>query len=213
MAMGAMCQTSRDCGSCALHLCLPTHQYETIDQWVNDEQEEEQDDENYRQEQLDELYTLQNAGIHIWRQVTNPHWLENMENIILKYSHSDNRDNDLAIISIEFVQLYRAYPNRTVFDNIRPDLFHPEAEERISAEQYISFYWSGMDCFADTLDDMINSHFQEIAVMDEPLAVKVFDTYPIAEQESFGFETRLFALLKRLIELLNDYDHENGEAL
>jgi hypothetical protein len=183
-------------------------QYEYIDEMINQDMVDEEEEMEYRQQQLDELYILQSAGMHLYREIIKPHWLEQMETIALKYSHAEKRDNDWALLAIEFVQLYQNYPNRSFFDNIHPELFNPEIMERISADQYISFYWSANDSLNDTLFDMINCSFQEIGVTDEPTAVELFDTLTGKKSENFGFETRLFPLINRLCELLSNYDDD-----
>jgi hypothetical protein len=182
-------------------------QYGYIEQMILDETEDCEEDKEYRQVQTDELYTLQNAGLHIYRAITTPELLTRMEEIVSGYAHNEVRDNDWAILAIEFYQLYQNYPERSVFDHIRPDLFYPEIEERISADEYLGFYWSGNDDLVDIVVDMINCSFQEMQVTDEPITVELFDTLTEKKNENFGFETRLFALIKRLCELLNDYDY------
>ncbi|MDB5142961.1 MAG: hypothetical protein JWQ66_1674 [Mucilaginibacter sp.] len=182
-------------------------QYDTIEQWVNDEQE----DEKYREMQMEELYTMQNAGLKLYAQISNPHRLEQFENTVLNFHHRESWELDWELIAIEFLALYRQYPNRSVFDHIHSDLLYPDEEDRISADQYISFYWSGEDCFTDTLFDMIDCHFQEIAYMDEPMHVQLFDGQPENATPDFDFETRLFGLIGKLGKLLNDYDYEERE--
>jgi len=183
-------------------------QYSFLDEMLREDMENEKDEDAYRQEQLDEIFTLQNAGQHLYRKISDPQQLIEMEAIVLNYSQIENCHKDWAILAIEFVQLYHNYPERTYFDNIRPDLFHPEIEERIYADQYISFYWSGNDCLQDSIFEMINCDFQEKGVTDEPIAIELFDTLTEKKSDNFGFETRLFALLNRLCELLNKYDHD-----
>ncbi|WP_158991721.1 hypothetical protein [Mucilaginibacter sp. L196] len=190
--------------------CLNGH-YEMIEQWINDTYGEEDNEQEYQDEQLDDLYTLRNAGTHIYRQLIHPHWLAQMETVILNYRHTDKWELEWELLALEFLQLYRQYPNTSVFDNIHPDLFHPEEEERIGAEEYISFYWSGRDSIIDTLDEVINNRFQEMTVMDEPVALQKFDHIPTEKNTGFDFETRLFDLIKRLSQLLNDYDNEERE--
>jgi hypothetical protein len=184
------------------------NQYSYLDEMINEDIENDEEEDAYRQEQLDELYTLQNAGIHLYRQISDPQKLEQMETTVLNYSNTENCNEDWAILAIEFVQLYNSYPTRSFFDNIRPDLCHPEIEERIYAEQYISFYWSGTDCLQDSLFEMINCDFQEKGITDEPIAVELFDTLTEKKNENFGFEIRLLALLNRLCELLSNYDYD-----
>jgi hypothetical protein len=169
------------------------------------------EDKAFRELQLGELYTLKNAGQHLYRKISNSDTLNRMEETVMNYSHDEQRDNDWAILAIEFVQLYREYPERSFFDNIHPELFYPEIEERVHPDQYISFYWSGRDCLNDTVFDIINCELQEKGVTDEPITLEVFDTLEKKGTDNFGFETRLLALIDRLIELLNKYDYDDDE--
>ena len=171
------------------------------------------EDKAYREIQLGELYTLQNAGHHLFDKISDPQCLERMEELVLKYVDAENSDKEWAILAIEFVQLYRQYPERSFFDHIHPELHYPEIEERIDAEQYISFYWSGNDTLTDTVFEIINCDLQEKGVTDEPITIEVFDTLENKGTDNFGFETRLLALINRLVDLLNknDYDHDERE--
>lgn len=169
------------------------------------------EDKSYREIQLGELYTLQNAGHHLYKLISDPQTAATMEDTILKYSRDDGRDNDWAILAIGFAQLYRQYPERSFFDHIHPELYYPEIEERICADQYISFYWSGNDSLNDTIFEVINCDLQEKGVADEPISLEVFDTLDNKGTDNFGFETRLLPLINRLVELLNKYDHDECE--
>jgi hypothetical protein len=183
-------------------------QYNYVEEMINEEMnEEDQEEMGYREEQLDELFTLKNKGIHIGRLIAEKSRLETIEDAVLNYANSASRDNDLAILAIEFVQLYKAYPDRNVFHAIRPDLYFPEVNERIRAEEYISFYWSGTDTVIETVMSMIDCSFQEMGITDEPIDVLLFDKTDLTKQESFGFESRLFPLLDRLCTFLNSYDN------
>ncbi|MEZ2334713.1 hypothetical protein AB6735_03725 [Mucilaginibacter sp. RCC_168] len=183
-------------------------QYRYVEDMINEEMNEDDAEETaYREEQLDELSTLQNSGIKLGRLMGEKFRLENIEDTVLNYANTELRDNDLAILAIEFVQLYKSYPNRNMFDAIRPDLYYPEVNERIKADQYISFYWSGNDSVIETVMSMIDCSFQEMGITDEPIDVVLFDNPAKAKQESFGFESRFFPLLDRLCTFLNQYDN------
>ena len=182
-------------------------QYETLEQWVNDEQE----DEPYRQRQLDEFYTMQNAGLKIYAQIIKPAYLTTFENVVRNFNPEEDWESDWQMVAMEFLQLYQEYPERSVFDHIHSGLLYPKDEDRIYADQYISFYWSGNDCFQDSLFEMIDNHFQEIAYIDEPAHVRLFDNPPENTSPGFEFETRLFEGLDKLSQLLNKYDHEQCE--
>ncbi|UOE52547.1 hypothetical protein MTO98_15835 [Mucilaginibacter sp. SMC90] len=183
-------------------------QYNYVEEMINEDMNEDDKEEMvYKEEQLDELFTLKNTGIHIGRLIGDKAKLDAMEDTVLAYANADERDNDLAILAIEFVQLYKAYPDRSIFDAIRPDLYYPEVNERIKAEEYISFYWSGSDSIIETVMSMIDCSFQEMGITDEPIDVVIFDQTDIDTTESFGFESRFFPLLDRLCTFLNPYDN------
>jgi hypothetical protein len=182
-------------------------EYEYIEQMVEDEQ----DEEPYRQKQQNEIYTLKNAGIKLHRLINSPERLTAFEQTVLNFRHTDKWELDWELLAVDFLQLYQAYPSRNIFDHIHSGLLYPADEERISADQYISFYWSGDDCLQECLFDMINAYFQEIAYMDEPMHVQLFDEIPDNTNPNFDFETRLFDLINKLSKLLNDYDYEERE--
>lgn len=182
-------------------------QYQMIEDWVNDDQEDEED----RQQQLDELYVMHNAGLKLHEQIRKHYYLEQFGHIIENFCPVDSWEKEWEAMGMEFLQLHGNYPNRSIFDNIYSGLLYPEDEERISADQYISFYWSGQGCFADTLFDTINCNFQEIAYMDEPMHLQTFDRLPENDSPDFDFEDRLFELVWRFCRLLNDHDYEERE--
>lgn len=186
-------------------------EYEVLEQWLSEAEDEGQDDaeeKQWREEREDTMYELRQAGNHILRLIQNPDYLNRMEEVVTGYQHRDNWELEWELLGVEFLQLYRQYPKRSLPDCIHTDLVYPDEDERISCYQYTGFHWSNKDCFADELDDMINCSFQEIAVMDEPTAVQLFDKMPTHLTTDFDFETRLFGLIERLRDLLDDYDHE-----
>jgi len=191
------------------------YQYDTLEQWINDTEDEGNTDEEekaWHQQQEDTLYEMRRAGGHIMPIIKNPVWLERMESVILNYQHRDAHQLEWELLAIAFLQLYRQYPKRSISDGIHPDLVYSDEEERIRVEEYTHFYWSDRDCFQDELMEMINCSFQERPVQDEPTAIHFFDTLPNPQQVDFDFETRLFGLIERLRDLLDQYDHEEYHA-
>jgi hypothetical protein len=182
-------------------------QYQMIEDWVNDDQEDEGD----RDRQLDELYLMHNAGLKLHQQISKPEYVERFSDTVLNFNPADEWEKDWQSLADEFLQLCRQYPGRSIFDNIHSGLLYPEEEDRISADQYISFYWSGEGCIGDTLFETIDCNFQEIAFMDEPMHLQLFDRLPETGLPDFEFENRLFGLLHKLAKRLNDHDHEQCE--
>lgn len=191
------------------------YQYDSLENWLNETGDEGMNDaenKEWRTRQENTIYELRRAGGHIMPLIKNPDQLSRMESVILNYHHRDKHELEWELLAIEFLQLYRQYPKRSVMDSIDLELVYPDEEERIMAQEYMSFYWSDKDCFRHELLEMINCSFQERPVMDEPTAVHFFDTLPEADRKDFDFETRLFDLIERLRDLLNDYDHEEHHA-
>jgi hypothetical protein len=190
-------------------------QYDALEQWLSEAEDEGQDDaeeKEWREHRENTIYELRQAGNHILRTIQNPENLQRMEQVVTGYHHRDSRELEWELLGIEFLQLYLQYPKRALPHCIYTDLVYPDEEERINCYQYTGFHWSNRDCFADEIDDMINCSFQEISVMDEPVTVQLFDKMPPKETNDFDFETRLFALMERLRDLLDDYDHEEHNA-
>jgi hypothetical protein len=187
------------------------YQYDTLEQWISEAEDEgnnDQEDIEWREQQENTLYEMKRAGGHMMPIIKNPVWLEKMDSVTTSYCHRDKHELEWELLAVEFLQLYRRYPKRSLSDGIEPELVYPDEEERITCYEYTSFYWSDNDCFKHELIEMINSSFQERPVMDEPTAVYFFDTMPEPDRKDFDFENRLLDLIERLRDLLNAYDHE-----
>lgn len=189
------------------------NQYESLYQWLMEAgEDDDEESKDYREHREDTMYELRQAGARIMPLIQDPVWLTKIESTIFNYTPQDKAGQEFADLANEFLKLYKDYPKATIFDNTRPEILYPDEDDRLTPEQYTGFYWSGKDCFADELDDMINCSFQEIAVLDEPVALHLFDEMPGSRFYDFDFETRLFALIECLRDLLNDYDHEEYYA-
>ncbi|AYL94384.1 hypothetical protein [Mucilaginibacter celer] len=190
------------------------YQYETLEQWISEVEDEgmnDEEDKEWRRRQEDTLYELRRAGGHIMPVIKNPDWLLKMEQVVTGYHHRDSHEKEWELLAIGFLQLYQQYPKRSLPGSVHPDLVYPDEEERIRVEEYTGFYWSDDDCFEHELMEMINCSFQETPVMDEPAAIYYFDQMPETERTDFDFENRLFDLIERLRDLLNAYDHEEHQ--
>lgn len=183
-------------------------QYDTLYQWLMDDynEAESKEDEEWREHQENTLYEASKGGMALLRLLKDPYWLQQMETKVTSFRHRDEGEQEWELLGRDFLRLYRDYPRRSLADSTRPDLICPAEEERIRPDMYTGFFWSCHDCFADELDEMLTCYFQEIPVMDEPLCLRFFDTLPVDTAPEFDFEHRLFDLIDRLRDLLNQYD-------
>jgi len=188
--------------------CYMFYQYETMQNWIDEADDEDEEEKPYRDEQNEILQTLNDAGNRLLTIIREKDCLTNWEASITAYRQSGNWDLETESIASELLALYREYPNRTIFDNVHEELCEPEETERIRMEQYLSFWWSNNDCFYDMIFDMVNNEFGECGVTDEPVSIQLFDTPQISVLNDLDFEKRLFDLINRLCSILNQYDHE-----
>jgi len=102
-----------------------SYQYQTLKDWINDDQQEE---DEYRQQQLDELYTMHNSGLKVYAEIIKPDRLTNFENVVQGFKVNEEWEQDWLTVATAFLQLYQQYPQRSVFDHIQSDLLYPEAK-------------------------------------------------------------------------------------
>lgn len=181
-------------------------QYDSLQNWIWESEAESEEELAYKEEQEAEMDALLTAGTELLVQMQNPTHLAAFEARLKTYRETETWDIDIEAVAEEFLALWRKYPLRTLYDNIRPDLIEPQEEDRIDIDWYVSFYWSCNDCFYDVLFDMVNNEFGECGVTDEPVAIQWFDGAENTQPENFDFEKRLLDGIDRLCSLLNPYD-------
>jgi len=179
--------------------------YDTIKNWLEEEMDD--DEEPFRQRQKKELKELEKAGKIILPEIQTTFSLKVLEASLLKYRKTINSNAHLTDVVYEIIKLIKDYPKRAIKETMS---YEAETEDNntIYWEQYISFYWSGEDCLSETLYQMVNDEFQEMGNQEEPISLQWFDHPQEKANHVFDYEPRLFALINRLSELLNDYDYE-----
>lgn len=184
------------------------YEYESLRNWIEERDEEDEEEQKYKETELEMIDTLDNAGNRLVTLIRNDDHLQNWEANIRAYRECGERDLETERVADEFLTLFKDYPQRTLFDNIHPELCTPEEPDRIRPEQYVSFYWSGNDCLTDILFESIDNQFQECGVTDEPISVQLFDSPQASVLNDLDFEERLFDLMDRLCKILIKHDHE-----
>lgn len=181
--------------------------YQTIEHWIG----EEPDEEEHREEEKAELENFFTAVADLKPLLQEPFVLENLQKAIRHYRAGGDCDAVLIEIAEEIVCIATQYPGRSVHTGTPACFYDTDPDAFIYKDQYISFYWSGCDCLSDIFFDIIDNSLQEKCEIEEPVAVQWFDQPQQAETFDFDFENRLFALLNKLAEVLNKYDHEEPD--
>ena len=183
--------------------CYLYWMYEMMKDWITDDEENED-----RQDCLRDLRAAEQIGKYMERKIARPHNVQRFEQRINSFKGKDVFEQDCLTLACETLDLYKSYPDETVFSNVNDaeeDL--AEEEEMITIDKYISFCADSRGTLQENLSETVNNDFQAYAGVEEPLIVRRFDGSGTEEtvNSNFAFEDRLFPLLEQLIFLLNNY--------
>ncbi|WP_166919742.1 hypothetical protein [Flavobacterium poyangense] len=175
--------------------------YEMLNDWI------EEDD--YTQETevcLSEIVQAQYIGDCIEKKIYNPTNLTLFEQRIERFRIRDKFDGICLAIAQEAFDLCTFYPNEKIYRNARPngEASEEDIENIIGMEKYVSFYADHKGWLNDTLIDAVNNEMQEYGQMEEPIIEKQFDGKDMTGV-NLCFENRLFELLHKLCDILNDF--------
>lgn len=168
----------------------------------------EQDDEmEEKQKDLGEFDKAELLGDRIEQKIFNRINLEVFEKRLNAFKSRDGFDRECMLTARKAFDLYREYPNESIFRNapINEEDYSDEPEnETIGMEKYISFIYDTKGWLYESIAESINSEFNECAEMDEPTIIKCFDGVE-APTVSLDFENRIFALLDDMCQILYNY--------
>jgi hypothetical protein len=172
--------------------------YSMIEQWVL-ESEGEYEEEEYREYQTD--FRLSDYfGKKLIRSIRHPRHLVLFEKRVTSFKPIDTWESELANICGKALQLYKEYPNASIFRNICESIFDRDEEENIvSPEQYLSFCWSFTGTLAEQVFHTVNADLQECGHIDEPQTIQSFATPQTEELHHLDFEDRLLTILDELV--------------
>jgi hypothetical protein len=176
--------------------------YDMIYNWY-EEDAEACDEEDYYA--IKQAYRAMNYySSKIFKSIRHPYTLEQFAYRVERYSVKSANDKELHEVSKQLLALYRQHPNRGIFDNIHHALIEPAVEERITPDEYISFFWQADGIIYQQLMETVNLDFQEKCVIDEPAYIQYFDQPQKKVQCEFGFEETFFECLHQLSDVLNE---------
>ncbi len=185
--------------------CYIGSTYDTLQNSIDDCDEDEVDSE-YRKIQQEEMDSMNKAGGNMLPLLKKRFNARSLAHALQQYSQSPDSNAAIAILAEECLRLCKDYPRRRITGSIVEGVTETASHERIYLDCYLSFYWSGNDCFYDTLMEWVNSELMEMCYQDEPASLQWFDTPQEKEQHNLDFEERFFALIEKITEQLYKYD-------
>jgi hypothetical protein len=172
--------------------------YEMMNDWL------EQDDYTDETEvYLSEIKQAEYIGNYMEQRIYNRINLTVFERRINGFKVKDDFDSQCLTVAKEAFVLYQTYPNESVFRNAKPN-GEASKEDIIGMEKYISFYADHKGWLNERVIEMVNSELQEYGQMEEPIIEKPFDGRGLATK-NLCFENRLFELLHKLCDILNEF--------
>ncbi len=194
------------------------HWYQTVEEWMDQEEDElgEMDPNDVEEsvtclkEQRELLQQIYDDGDEIQHILSNQCHLLEFERRLQAFTPQTPWEHELFAVAKAAFHFYQLFPNRPLISEIPQGLFNPEInrDDRINAEQYISFWWDGEnDAVTDSVCEYIQSTFQECSTIDEPAAYQCFDRPQVQVCHPDGFSTDILKLIDSICAILNtDYE-------
>ncbi|GGF27971.1 hypothetical protein [Flavobacterium limi] len=176
--------------------------YEMHREWT-EQDEDREENERY----IGEFDRAEFIGDSIQQKIFSLMNLSFFEKRLNAFKCRDAFDKVCLDIARKAFALFADYPNENIFRNAPMNYADEDEEtesERIGMEKYISFICDTKGWLYESLEESINSEFNEYGTMDEPTIVKCFDANELTGN-SLDFESRLFALLDDMCALLYNY--------
>lgn len=177
------------------------YMYELLENMVHDSDESEPEED--LKEQIEELENMERYGDELYQVFNVKYHPEQLKALL---SDEQGLDADMRELAGDFLKLSMDYPNRALSTNLNYDLLGRANDQIIHEDHYLSFYWSGYDCFRYIFFDWINNDLMEKDGINEPVALQCFDTPQAEVKYDLDFENRLFKYLEILAFTLNAYD-------
>ena len=187
--------------------------YTTVEEWSSEPEcfDTEEEQEHF----LKEVAYMKNASEQLFSKINCPQNLTALEKRCSTYQPLNETETALKNIAERICTLRQSYPDRSIMDSIYHDSFamELEGESIITADQYISFFWSSSDCLYDQLMESVNAELNEIGEIDEPLSIQFFDSPQMAVNHNLSFEKEFFDLLHEISDNLNSFEYEKHQTI
>ncbi len=181
--------------------------YEMHREWTEQDEDREENERYVREFDKAEL-----IGDFMEQKIFNRMNLAVFEKRFNGFKSRDAFDKQCMVMAKKAFDLYSEYPEQSIFRNapIYEQDEDDTEDESIGMEKYISFVSDTKGWLYESIEQSINSEFNEYGAMDEPTILKCFDGNE-PTQNSLDFENRLFSLLDDLCAILYNYKQNENE--
>ena len=185
-------------------------QYDMVSQWVLDEPQEWEAEEYSCY--ASQIHTASHVGDVMLRKLWNPIHLNNFQRWFSAFRPKDAFGRECRAIAQRALQLFRDYPQAHLYTHADSSCL-PDPEDGyddndcITMEKYIGFVATTKDWLYDSVEQGINAEFGECSSIQEPVVQRRFDGRA-QQEDSLGFECRLFPLINDLCYFLNNCEND-----
>ncbi|MFL9846032.1 hypothetical protein, partial [Flavobacterium rhizosphaerae] len=186
-------------------------QYEMVSEWVTNDPDDWEQKDYY--EYVSQLRAALHYGEVMLRRLWNTVHLEHFGKWLADFKPHDPFDTECHRIAQKFYTLWQDYPETSLYRHADTDCL-PDYEnddfdnyDCITMEKYIGFVACTDGWLYENVQQSVNAYFNESVSKQEPVLKRIFDGQP-QDNDTLGFECRLFPLLNELCYLLNNYDYD-----
>lgn len=165
----------------------------------------EDEGEEIAPDTLKKFKELETVGDKLLKKINDPFQVRQLEKRVKKFVPADKLDKQILDVAKSILKICRQFPNQTIYDHIPEHLLFPEEFDRITADQYISFYWCDEnDYISNWVFEYVNGCFENCGAIDEPVNYQVFDSPQKEPAHDLSFATAVFGTIEKLCTALND---------
>ncbi|RYJ44246.1 hypothetical protein [Flavobacterium beibuense] len=182
--------------------------YEMLAQWIEDDPQDNDCPDRYAAE----VSAASHIGQVMLRRLRNPVHLNNFGDWLKGFAPGDDFARQCAALAKRAFGLWQDYPEAHLYRHADTDCLPDpddgyEDNDCITMEKYIGFVATTKGGLYESLEQCINSEFNECQYIQEPVLRRCFDGRT-QQDDSLDFEYRLFPLIDDLCYILNNPDYD-----
>jgi hypothetical protein len=179
--------------------------YEFLEDWIRERQEEADDEEDYNRQQFD-YDNAKLQGDFIQEKMMAKDFRQSLDSLMANFYAVSEFEKKCLKVAETAWQLWQAFPDMNLYKNANLQDYEPEDydDNYVGMHEYFSFIGSVQDSISDDLKNMVNDDFNERPRYQEPEIVTFFNEPKTAYTDELAYEERLLALIDDLCTLLYD---------
>ena len=180
------------------------HNYEFLEEWVNERAFEAEDEEDYCIQKAD----WENAKIQgdfIQEKMMAKGFRQSLDSLIANFQATSEFEKKCLKVAVETWGLWQSFPDMNLYKHANLQDYEPDCyeDDYIGMHEYFSFVGSVRDSISDDLKNMVNDDFNERMRYQEPEIITFFnEPQTVHYTDELAYEDRLLCLIDDLCTVL-----------